>query len=128
MKLLLDTHLLLWAAAAPTKLSADTRRFLEDAANELIFSVASIWEVAIKSALSRGAFRADPHQFRRGLLEHGYRELPIKGEHAVAVSGLPAIHADPFDRMLIAQSLVEGIPLMTADPVVARYPASIRKV
>ena len=128
MKLLLDTHLLLWAAGDPDRLPAAARRLLDDLQNELIFSSASLWEVAIKHGLSRGDFRVDTRLLRRGLLDNGYGELPITSEHAVALDSLPSIHKDPFDRILIAQSMVEGITLLTADPLVAQYPAPIRKV
>ena len=80
------------------------------------------------AGLGRSDFRVDPRVLRRGLLDNGYEELPITGEHAVAPDGLPPIHKDPFDRMLIAQSMVEGITLLTADPLIAQYPAPIRKV
>ena len=128
MKLLLDTHLLLWAAGNPDRLPAAARRLLDDLQNELIFSSASLWEVAIKHGLGRGDFRVDARLLRRGLLDNGYGELPITSEHAVALDSLPSIHRDPFDRILIAQSMVEGITLLTADPLVAQYPAPIRKV
>ncbi|NKA72568.1 PIN domain nuclease [Ralstonia solanacearum] len=128
MKLLLDTHLLLWAAGQPEQLSPDARALIENPAHELVFSAASLWEVAIKRGLGREDFRVDPRLLRRGLLDNGYVELPITSEHAVMVDGLPALHKDPFDRILVAQSLVEGMLLVTADPVVAQYSGSIRKV
>jgi PIN domain nuclease of toxin-antitoxin system len=128
MKLLLDTHLLLWAAAQPDRLPSAARELLDDPQNEPIFSSASLWEVAIKHGLGRADFRADARLLRRGLLDNGYEELPITGEHAVALDNLPPIHKDPFDRILIAQSMVEGITLLTADPLIAQYPAPIRKV
>ncbi len=127
MKLLLDTHLLLWAAGNPDRLPAAVRRLLDDLRNEPIFSSASLCEVAIKHGLGRGDFRVDARPLRRGLLDNGYGELPITSEHAVALDSLPSIHKDPFDRILIAQSMVEGITLLTADPLVAQYPAPIRK-
>jgi PIN domain nuclease of toxin-antitoxin system len=128
LKLLLDTHLLLWAASQPKRLSAEARRLIEEAENELLFSAASIWEVAIKSGLGREDFQADARVFRRELLDNGYSELPILSQHAAATADLPQIHKDPFDRLLIAQSLVEGITLLTADPFVARYPRPVRRV
>ena len=128
MKLLLDTQLLLWAAGQPKRLPAAARELIVDPANELLFSAASLWEVAIKSGLGRADFRADAHLLRRGLLRNGYRELAVTGEHAVAVADLPAIHKDPFDRLLVAQAAVEGVVLLTADAVVARYPGAARKV
>ena len=128
MKLLLDTHVLLWAAGQPKRLPAAARALLADPRNELVFSPASLWEVAIKSGLGRDDFRVDARLLRRGLLDNGYRELPITSEHAVAIDGLPPIHKDPFDRMLIAQSMVEGILLLTADPLVAQYPGPVQRV
>jgi len=128
MKLLVDTHLLLWAAGNPERLPAAARALLDDPQHMPVFSSASLWEVAIKSGLGRRDFRIDARLLRRGLLDNGYDELPITGEHAVALDGLPPIHTDPFDRMLIAQSMVEGITLLTADPLIAQYPAPIRKV
>jgi PIN domain nuclease of toxin-antitoxin system len=128
MKLLLDTHLLLWAAGNPARLPAGARELLDDPQNEPIFSSASLWKVAIKHGLGRGDFRVDARLLRRGLVDNGYGELPITSEHAVALDSLPRIHRDPFDRILIAQSMVEGITLLTADPLVAQYPAPIRKV
>jgi PIN domain nuclease of toxin-antitoxin system len=128
MNLLLDTHVLLWAAGQPDRLPPPIRGMLEDPQNELIFSVVSLWEVVIKRSLGRKDFQVDARLLRRGLMENGYHELEIKGEHAAAVDGLPPIHKDPFDRLLVAQSMVEGILLLTSDPVVAQYPGPVRKV
>lgn len=128
MKLLLDTHLLLWAAAEPEKLSLAALAEIEAADNDLLFSAASLWEVAIKRGLGRADFTVDPRLLRRGLLDNGYHELPVTGEHAVAVDGLPPIHKDPFDRILVAQSIVEGITLLTVDDMVAWYPAPVRRI
>lgn len=127
MKLLLDTHLLLWAAAGDG-LSAKASSMIHDPANTLVFSPASIWEVAIKNGLGREDFHADPHLLRRGLLDNGYEELPITSEHAAAVAGLPDLHRDPFDRILIAQALVEGIALVTSDSQIGAYPGPILSV
>ena len=127
MKLLLDTHLLLWAAGEPGRLPDPARKLIDDPANELIFSAASLWEIAIKRRLGRSEFRADPALLRRGLLDNGYVELPVTGEHAVAIERLPPIHKDPFDRILVAQATVEGIALLTADPLLARYAGPVRK-
>ena len=115
MKLLLDTHLLLWAAGAPRRLSAAARKLLDDPGNEPLFSAASLWEIAIKRSLGREDFRVDPRLLRRGLLENGYAELPITGEHASAAGDLPRLHKDPFDRMLIAQAQLERLTIVTAD-------------
>jgi PIN domain nuclease of toxin-antitoxin system len=128
MKLLLDTHVLLWAAGEPDKLSDEALKLIEAPDNELFFSAASLWEVAIKSSLGRSDFAADARIVRRGLLDNGYSELPVVSEHAVAIVGLPAIHKDPFDRILIAQAMIEGITLLTADAIVAQYAGPIRKI
>ena len=128
MKFLLDTHVLLWAAGEPKRLSKAVRSLLEDADNELPFSAASLWEVAIKSALRRREFRVEVRLLRRGLLDNGYSELPIVSDHVVAIESLPPIHKDPFDRVLVAQATVEGITLLTNDPAVAQYPGPIRRV
>ena len=107
MKLLLDTHLLLWAALWPERLSRAAVRVLDDQDNELCFSAASVWEITIKRGLGRHDFRVDPRLLRRGLLDNGYEEMPITSDHAVAVDLLPPIHKDPFDRLLVAQATVE---------------------
>jgi len=132
MKLLLDTQLLLWAAGSEVgsgkALSLEAAALIDDPEHELLFSAASIWEVTIKNGLGRQDFKADPHLLRRGLLDNGYLELPIDSEHTLGVGSLPNLHKDPFDRLLIAQATVEGITLVTADPLVASYPGPIRKV
>ena len=128
MKLLLDTHLLLWAAGQPNRLSTAARKLITAPAHELLFSAASIWEIVIKRGLARTDFHADPRLLRRGLLDNGYSELPVLSEHAIVIDSLPLIHKDPFDRLLVAQATVEGITLLTADPVVAQYPGPIRMV
>lgn len=128
MKLLLDTHLLLWAAGAPDRLSAKARRLLSSTDNEPIFSAASLWEVAIKNTFNRGEPIVDAALLRRNLLDNGYIELPVRSEHAIATASLPPIHKDPFDRILIAQATTEGITLLTTDSRVAAYPGPIREV
>lgn len=128
MKLLLDTQLLLWAAGMPERLSASARKLLNSPRNELLFSAASVWEIAIKNSLGRKDFRVEPRLLRRGLLDNGYTELPITSEHAVSVDTLPPLHGDPFDRLLVAQALCEGVTLLTADAQLARYPGPVRKV
>lgn len=128
MKLLLDTQLLLWAVGYPERLSPSATALLESPQSDLFFSVASVWEIAIKHGLGSKDFQVPPGLFRDALLENGYKELPILGTHAVAIGKLPPIHKNPFDRILIAQALVEGISLLTADGVVAQYPGPIRKV
>jgi PIN domain nuclease of toxin-antitoxin system len=128
MKLLLDTHLLLWAAGEPQRLSKQARRLIENPENELLFSAASLWEVAIKRGLGRDDFKVDARLLRRGLLDNGYSELPIISDHVVATESLPLIHKDPFDRVLVAQATVEGVTLLTIDSLVSQYPGPIRKV
>jgi PIN domain nuclease of toxin-antitoxin system len=128
MKLLLDTHLLLWAAGEPKRLPAAARKLINDARNELLFSAASLWEIVIKRSLGRDDFRVDPRLLRRGLLDNGYAELAVGGEHVLAVDSLPPIHKDPFDRLLVAQAQVESVTLLTADLLLGRYPGPIRCV
>ena len=128
MTYLLDTHVLLWAAGDPTRLSLQTRDLLEDPAAELMFSAASIWEVVIKRALGRSDFRVDPQQLRDGLIHNGYSELAIRSDHTLAVGLLPPIHNDPFDRILMAQAQVENITLLTKDQRLTRYPVPIQAV
>lgn len=128
MKLLLDTHLLLWAAQGDGGLSAEAAALIDNPAHVLLFSAASIWEVAIKSGLGRDDFDVDPHLLRRGLLDNGYVEIPITSAHAAAVARLPLLHRDPFDRLLIAQATVEGVTLITADARVADYGGVVRRV
>lgn len=126
MKLLLDTHLLLWAAGEPERLSRNARALINNRDNELLFSAASLWEVVIKRGLGRADFQVDPRLLRRGLLDNGYSELPVLSEHVVAIESLPPIHKDPFDRVLVAQATVEGITLLTIDSLVAQYPGPIQ--
>ena len=128
MKLLLDTHLLLWAAGDPKRLPKAARVLIEDIENELLFSAASLWEIAIKRSLGRQDFQVDARLMRRGLLDNGYSELPITSERAVNVDLLPPTHKDPFDRVLVAQAMVEGITLLTNDHRLIGYPGPIRKV
>ena len=126
MRILPDTHILLWAAGEPEKLPSEARNIIADTNNELFFSAISIWEIAIKRALGRADFQADPHRMRQLLLANGYRELPLTSDHALAILHLPPIHQDPFDRILVAQAISEGITLLTTDSMVARYPGPIR--
>ncbi len=128
MKLLLDTQLLLWAAGQPERLSARARALLKNPRNQLLFSAASLWEVAIKNTLGREDFRVEPRLLRRGLLDNGYTELPVTSQHAVNIDSLPPLHKDPFDRLLLAQALTEGITLVTGDSLLACYPGPVRKV
>ena len=128
MRLLLDTHVLLWSAVGHDRLSDTARQLIEDPQNTPVFSVASIWETAIKYGLGRDDFDVEPRLLRRGLIENGYEELAISSDHAVAVDRLPTIHRDPLDRLLVAQAMVEGMILLTSDARVATYPAPVRRV
>jgi PIN domain nuclease of toxin-antitoxin system len=128
VKFLLDTQLLLWGADQPDCLSKTATALMEAVGNELFFSPASLWEIVIKSQLRRPDFEADAWVLRRGLLENGYLELPITSEHALAVGNLPSIHRDPFDRILVAQAMAEGITLLTADTHLAQYPGPVQQV
>ena len=125
---LFDTHVLLWAAGSPERLPRDIREYLSNPLEEPVYSVASLWEIVIKRALDRPDFRVRPTTFRLRLLAAGYRELPIRGDHTLALDLLPQIHRDPFDRMLLAQAHVEGLTLVTADHVMARYPGPIERI
>ena len=128
MKLLLDTHLLLWAASAPDRLSPAAVALIQDPDNSLMFSAASLWEITIKQGLGRSDFQVDPRLLRRGLIDNAYIELSITSDHALAVASLPPLHKDPFDRLLAAQSQIEGVLLVTADPILGQYPGPVRLV
>lgn len=128
MKLLLDTQLLIWGAGEPSRLSRQARNLLDDPDNELLFSAASLWEVSIKRALGKKDFMVDPRLLRRGLLDNGYGEFSIVSDHVVAIDNLPPVHKDPFDRVLVAQAMVEGVTLLTTDRRLTQYPGSIRVV
>lgn len=127
MSLLLDTHILIWAAKHTSKLNADTLKLLQEPSADLWFSVANLWEMSIKKA-RRPDFDVDPADLRLWFLQQGFRELSISYDHALAVQHLPFLHNDPFDRMLIAQAQVEGLTLMTADKAIARYDGPIEFV
>ena len=126
MRFLLDTHFLLWTAEGSDRLPNEFIKLVEDDTNELVFSVASIWEVAIKVRRRRPNFEITAALLRRFLLDNGFDELLVTGEHAAAVENLPGIHADPFDRLLVAQAFCEGLVLLTADRTVAKYGGPVR--
>ena len=123
MKLLLDTHILLWAAAGT--LPKDAEKMVINGDNTLFFSPASIWEIGIKKNLARSDFKVNPEVLRRGLLDNHYQELPITSLHALAVNELPQIHKDPFDRMLLAQAKAEGMSFLTSDSILREYPGPV---
>lgn len=124
MKLLLDTHVLLWAAAGSVKLSTKAAALIENPENQLYFSAASLWEISIKNKLGRADFKVDLAVLRRSLLDNGFEEIIMNSAHTIGVDALPNIHKDPFDRMLIAQTIAEGVTLLTADSVMAEYPVA----
>ena len=128
MKILLDTHLLLWAAGQPARLSPKACKLISDPQNQPMFSAAGLWEIAMKYGLGRSDFQVDARQLRRELLDNRYLELAISGFHVVAVEGPAPIHKDPFDRLLVAQAVVAGITLLSADPVVASYQGPVVRV
>jgi len=128
MNLLLDTHLLLWAAGMPDRLSKKAQDLMLDPANRLLFSSASLWEIGIKRNLGRHDLTVDPRRFWRLLVVNGYQEVAVGSEHALVASELPPHHKDPFDRILISQARVEGLTLLTADKAMAKYGQPVLKV
>ncbi len=123
MRLLLDTGIILWTATG--KSNAEAARYINDTDNVLLFSSASIWEVVIKRNLRRADFTVNPVSLYSGLISAGYEELPVFGKHTLLVGTLPPLHKDPFDRLLLAQAMYEGIPLLTSDKMLAQYSSSV---
>ena len=121
MRYLLDTHLLLWIAFEPKELSAGEKKVILDQRNEMIFSVISIWEIAIKISKSKDSDFPSFAALRTGLLLNGYQELPVFGRHTLELQNLPPLHKDPFDRMLIAQARSDGLILLTRDRIIQEY-------
>ena len=121
MNLLLDTNALLRMAFEPERISGTTRALLADGENRISYSVTALWEIAIKNG-TRRSLRIDPFSFRRLLLEAEFEELPITAAHTLAVNELPRIHGDPFDRILIAQAIIERKILITSDRILLEYP------
>jgi PIN domain nuclease of toxin-antitoxin system len=128
MRLLVDTQLLLWAAASSGRLPRQARELLEEPANDVYFSAASLWEIASKAALGRSGLEVDLTELRPALAEMGFLELPVTGPHAERVAALRSALKDPFDRMLLAQSLSEPLVLLTNDPAFAETGGSVRVV
>lgn len=122
MRILPDTHLLLWSAEGSARLSAEARSIIISPSNQVFFSTVSIWEMAIKHASGKAGFSANPAIVRAELINAGFSELIINSAHVIAVGKLPFLHKDPFDRLLVAQAEVEGLTLLTADRFLARYP------
>lgn len=128
MSFLLDTHLLLWIAAEPDRLPDDVRVIVDDATIESYFSVASLWEVTIKTSLNRPDFAVDSRVLRRGLLESGFPELGIDAAHVLGIADLPDHHRDPFDRLLVSQARMEGLVLLTVDARLGAYGSAVRVI
>lgn len=125
MKLLLDTHVLLWAATDSPRIKAIRKRLLA-ADNEVFFSVASLWEIAIKVSL--GKLLADAAEIREAAIDSGFLELPVLGQHALHVGGLPWHHRDPFDRLLVSQAAAEPMRLLTADEQLLAYGGQVELI
>lgn len=128
MRFLLDTHLILWAAGDFERLPQEALALLKDGDNDILFSVASLWEIVIKKGLGRSDFVVDAAELRQALLDNEFTELPVRAEHALAVEALPNLHKDPFDRLLLAQAIVEGIILLTSDKTLGLYPGPVRAI
>lgn len=128
MKFLIDTHFVLWVPMDDPRMTPASRNLFADPDNEFVFSVVSLWEMAIKRSQSKAGYPVDPAELRGLMTASGYEELPVLGQHALAVEHLPPIHKDPFDRLLIAQAMIAGLTLLTADATIARYSGPIRKV
>lgn len=128
MNYLLDTHILLWAAYHPGRLSEQAVNILSDESNSLIFSAVNIWEIVIKTELKREDFKVNVPVLRRALKDNGYTEIAMTSQHCFALVGLEVLHKDPFDRMLISQAISEGVILLTADSAVSQYDAPIQRV
>jgi PIN domain nuclease of toxin-antitoxin system len=128
MRVLLDTHVLMWALAEPRRLDRETRATIESRDIEVLFSAASIWEIAIKAGLGRSDFAFDPAEIARSALDTGFTELPVRSEAAAFVAQLPLLHRDPFDRVLVAQAIVEPATLLTADVQLAPYTELVRHI
>ena len=121
MRLLLDTHILIWALGEPKRLPKEVRAALESPANEVLFSAASIWEIAIKTQIGRTNFKASPAEITQAALDSGFAELPVRAEHGAKVLNLPLHHRDPFDRLLVAQAMTEPCRLITTDTILGSY-------
>jgi PIN domain nuclease of toxin-antitoxin system len=125
MKLLLDTHAFLWCDSEPEKLSKHAQELCQDQGNALILSIASIWEMQIKKQLGKLQFRLPLSEIIRQQQENGIEILPIEAPHVFALESLPNHHKDPFDRLLIAQAIIEKAIIVSADPIIAQYPIKV---
>ena len=128
MRVLLDTHILLWALAEPRRLDRETRATIESSDTEVLFSAASIWEIALKSGLGRSDFAFDAEEIAQAALDTGFTEVAVRAKAAALVARLPLLHRDPFDRVLVAQAIVEPATLYTADQQLVPYSDLVRHV
>ena len=126
MNFLLDTHILIWAAISPHKISPELASLLSEPSNHLYFSSASIWEISIKESLDKRAFKVSSKKLHGGLIENGYTEIKVSALHAMEVIKLPYIHRDPFDRILVATAMWENMPLLTNDSTLSPYHSLVR--
>ena len=126
MNFLLDTHILIWAAIAPHKISSELASLLSDPSNHLYFSSASIWEISLKESLGKTDFKVSSKKLHDGLIENGYRELKVSALHAMEVLKLPFIHRNPFDRILVVTAIWENMPLLTNDSTLSPYHSLVR--
>lgn len=125
---LLDTNLVLWTAVSPDRLSVRAVTLVASRDVDVAFSLATMWEVAIKTSIEKPGFNVDSTALRNGLLDQGFRQMDIRPEHIAVVARLPWHHRDPFDRLLVAQALVEGLTLLTSDRLLARYGKMVKWV
>ena len=128
MRVLLDTNVLLWALAEPRRLDRETRATIESGDTEVLFSAASIWEIAIKAGLGRSDFAFDPAEIARAALDTGFGELAVRSNAAARAGRLPLLHRDLFDRVLVAQAIVEPATLYTADRQLVPYSDLVRRI
>ena len=126
--MLLDTHVLLWALVEPRRLDGETRATIESGDTEVLFSAASIWEIAIKAGLGRSDFAFDPAEMARAALDTGFTELAVRSNAAALVGRLPLLHRDPFNRILVAQAIVEPATLYTTDQQLVPYSDLVRRI
>jgi PIN domain nuclease of toxin-antitoxin system len=125
VRILLDTHIILWAVTDSPKLPESARKMILDERNRIYFSSASIWEVAIKHAMAPEQMPVSSQDLLQYAGQSGYEELPVSAEHAVTVETLPPVHKDPFDRILVAQAVAEPMRLLTHDRLLSKYSSCV---